>query len=112
MREQYVFGLQSNGCKTTKIEVNCRPNKRNRMKTSLEVDEKDIITLLNKLTDIVETIRNGNGPALIHCPTYRWREHCGPNYDDELGYRKKEELTLWKAKDPIKVLEGSEKIRL
>ena len=75
------------------------------MKTSLEVDEKNIETLVNKLTDIIENIRNGTGPALIHCPTYRWREHCGPNYDDELGYRKEEELKLWKANDPMTKLE-------
>ena len=32
-------------------------------------------------------------------------EHCGPNYDDHLGYRSKEEINFWKKKDPIALLE-------
>ena len=34
--------------------------------------------------------------------TYRWLEHCGPNWDDHLGYRKKDELKYWMAKCPLK----------
>ena len=33
--------------------------------------------------------------------TYRWREHCGPNYDNDIGYRKISEFEEWKSKDPI-----------
>ena len=33
--------------------------------------------------------------------TYRWREHCGPNYDNDLGYRTMEEFEVWKNRDPI-----------
>ena len=34
--------------------------------------------------------------------TYRWREHCGPNYDNDIGYRSEEEFLEWKKRDPIK----------
>ncbi len=30
----------------------------------------------------------------IEFETFRWLEHCGPNCDDYLGYRKKGELKL------------------
>jgi len=29
-------------------------------------------------------------------------EHCGPNWDDHLGYRKKDELKEWMKKCPLK----------
>ena len=29
-------------------------------------------------------------------------EHCGPNWDDHLGYRKKGELKEWMIKCPLK----------
>ena len=33
--------------------------------------------------------------------TYRWREHCGPNFDNDLGYRSEQEFLKWKMKDPV-----------
>ena len=33
--------------------------------------------------------------------TYRWLEHCGPNYDNDLGYRTEAEFEHWKAHDPL-----------
>jgi pyruvate dehydrogenase E1 component alpha subunit len=46
-------------------------------------------------------IKSGNGPFFLELTTYRWREHCGPNYDNNIGYRSEEEFLNWKAKDPI-----------
>ena len=37
----------------------------------------------------------------VEFDTYRWLEHCGPNNDDHLGYRKDEEVKKWKTKCPI-----------
>ena len=34
--------------------------------------------------------------------TYRYLEHCGPFNDDDLNYRSKKEINLWKSKCPIK----------
>ena len=31
--------------------------------------------------------KNKNGPAIIEIKTHRYLEHCGPNEDDQLGYR-------------------------
>jgi TPP-dependent pyruvate/acetoin dehydrogenase alpha subunit len=46
-------------------------------------------------------IRNGMGPFFLELTTYRWREHCGPNYDNDIGYRTEAEFQEWKNKDPI-----------
>jgi pyruvate dehydrogenase E1 component alpha subunit len=43
-------------------------------------------------------------PVFIEFSTYRWLEHCGPNYDNDLKYRSEDEFNNWKKKDPIKIL--------
>ena len=50
-------------------------------------------------------IENIKKPILIEFDTYRWLEHCGPNYDDNLQYRNKEETDRWINKCPIKQLQ-------
>jgi len=46
-------------------------------------------------------IRQGNGPQFIELSTYRWREHCGPNFDDDLNYRTMSEIQNGKNDCPI-----------
>ena len=57
-----------------------------------------------KVMNAVGAIRNGSGPWFLEFSTYRWREHCGPNFDNDLGYRTKEEFLEWKARDPVERL--------
>ncbi|HYH22872.1 MAG TPA: thiamine pyrophosphate-dependent dehydrogenase E1 component subunit alpha [Azospirillum sp.] len=45
--------------------------------------------------------RAGQGPTLLVFDTYRWREHCGPNYDNDAGYRTEAEFLDWKARCPL-----------
>ncbi len=49
----------------------------------------------------ISRIRKGEGPFFLELTTYRWREHCGPNYDNDIGYRTEEEFQEWKQRDPI-----------
>jgi len=66
----------------------------------------------NKVTEVFEAVReavvrarSGGGPSLIEARTYRWREHCGPNWDEELSYRDPEEAKAWIARCPIQQFE-------
>lgn len=43
-------------------------------------------------------------PVLLEFDTYRWLEHCGPNWDDHLGYRKDNELTHWMDRCPLNLI--------
>jgi TPP-dependent pyruvate/acetoin dehydrogenase alpha subunit len=52
----------------------------------------DYHSSFNVLIDIVESARAGKGPGFVEISTYRKLEHCGPNDDDNLGYRSVEEL--------------------
>ena len=45
-------------------------------------------------------------PVFLEFETYRHLEHCGPNNDDNLGYRDKNQIKNWKRKDPIKNYEN------
>ena len=49
----------------------------------------------------VDKARAGKGPTLLEFTTYRWLEHCGPNYDNDIGYRTEAEFLEWKARDPL-----------
>lgn len=60
-----------------------------------------------KITEqAIAHIRSGQGPAFLEFDTYRHREHCGPNFDDDLGYRPQAELDEWLNNDPIVNLES------
>lgn len=61
----------------------------------------DIETVQELATTAVERARASNGPTLLELSTYRWREHCGPNYDNDIGYRTVDEFEHWRALDPV-----------
>jgi pyruvate dehydrogenase E1 component alpha subunit len=70
------------------------------------VDGNDAEAVYRATSDAADAARKGNGPAFILADTYRWREHCGPYYDNDLGYRTVEEFESWKARDPLAILRG------
>ncbi len=67
-------------------------------------DGNDPIKVYNTIKEAEDYIRKGNGPVFIEYFTYRWREHCGPNYDNDLGYRSISEFEEWKKKDPMIII--------
>jgi len=69
-----------------------------------EIDGNNILEVYETAKMSVTAIKNREGPIFIEASTYRWREHCGPNYDNNLGYRTEGEFLLWKEKCPLKRL--------
>ena len=59
---------------------------------------KEVISAFQNAKKIVEKDRE---PVFLEFQTYRWVEHCGPNIDDHLNYRKKKEIMYWRKNDPI-----------
>lgn len=53
----------------------------------------------------VQRARDGGGPSFLLFDTYRWLEHCGPNYDNDIGYRTEDEYLEWAAGCPVTSLE-------
>ncbi|MGE5470068.1 MAG: thiamine pyrophosphate-dependent dehydrogenase E1 component subunit alpha [Bacteroidota bacterium] len=68
-------------------------------------DGNDALACHRLLTTAVEHIRAGHGPYFVELATYRWREHCGHAYDNDLGYRTVAEFESWQARDPIRQLQ-------
>ena len=68
---------------------------------SLKSDGNDVFKSYEIIKRASSSIRKNGGPRFIEFDTYRWREHCGPNYDNDIGYRSEEEFLQWKKKDPI-----------
>lgn len=69
--------------------------------TSETGDGNNVTEVYERAARAVEFIRSGNGPYFLEFSTYRWREHCGPNLDNDLGYRTQAEFDFWKKNDPI-----------
>ena len=64
-------------------------------------DGNDAGSVYQMTSDAIGRIRSGQGPQFLEFSTYRWREHCGPFYDNDIGYRTEEEFNEWKTKDPL-----------
>jgi pyruvate dehydrogenase E1 component alpha subunit len=71
---------------------------------SFHADGSLLIPLTYAVESAIEYIRKNNAPALLELDTYRHREHCGPNFDDDLNYRAAGEVKTWLEKDPLKLL--------
>ncbi len=72
---------------------------------SQHVDGYDVKKTYEILRKAFKTIRANSKPIFVELDTYRWREHCGPNYDNNIGYRSEYEFKKWREKDPINLLE-------
>ena len=85
-----------------------QPEKRNLMTIvegiGLSTDSgngNDVMEVYDKVNKAVADVRSDKGPVLLEFATYRWREHCGPNYDNDLGYRTPDEFEEWKERCPL-----------
>ena len=73
---------------------------------SRQGEGNDVFGVYKTTLDAIKSIRKGDGPRFLEFNTYRWREHCGPNYDNHIGYRAEDEFLEWKKKDPIILAEN------
>ncbi|MGZ6186337.1 MAG: thiamine pyrophosphate-dependent dehydrogenase E1 component subunit alpha, partial [Candidatus Binataceae bacterium] len=62
------------------------------------VSGNDLLAVVELSERVMNRTREGGGPALIECKTYRYRGHS--EHDPAL-YRDKEELVEWESRDPI-----------
>ena len=68
---------------------------------AVRIEGNDVLAVHEATTAAVKRARAGNGPTLIVADTYRWLEHCGPNYDNDIGYRSPQEFEIWRARCPV-----------
>jgi len=65
----------------------------------------DVIKINLQTKKIINSMKKNHHPFFMQLDTYRWLEHCGPNYDNHIGYRSVKEFDKWKKKCPINKLE-------
>jgi pyruvate dehydrogenase E1 component alpha subunit len=62
------------------------------------INGNDVLAVYQATQGALARARKGDGPTLIECKTYRWHGH---SEHDKAFYRTKEELAMWKSRDPI-----------
>lgn len=62
------------------------------------VDGNDVEQVYRVALDVLGRARDGEGPSLVECKTYR---HSGHSRADPAKYRSQEELQAWLERDPV-----------
>ena len=66
------------------------------------VDGNDVVAVYEAAKEAVSRARQGEGPTLLECKTYRWRGHYEGEADRTYAYRSKQEIEEWMERCPIK----------
>ena len=67
------------------------------------IDGMNVMSVFEKSKELIEKMREGNGPVLLECKAYRYKGHwSGEELQNYVKYRSKEEIDEWEQKDPIK----------
>ncbi len=67
-----------------------------------QADGNDAVAVHTLAERAVRKARDGGGPTFLEFKTYRWREHCGPMFDNDIGYRTPAEYEAWKVRCPVR----------
>lgn len=65
------------------------------------LDGNDVLAVATHVEEAVAAMRQTNRPHFLELVTYRWRGHVGPREDEDVGVRRKDDLSMWKGRDPI-----------
>ncbi len=65
----------------------------------IQVDGNDALAVYQQAGVAIRRAREGGGPTLIECLTYRWFGHH--EGDPGVAYRTREEIAEWKQRDPV-----------
>lgn len=91
------------GCDTCPLE-NIADMAQSYKMPGVVVDGMDVLAVHDAVETAVLRARNGEGPSLIECKTYRFRPHSEGRPDvSHCTPRSKEEIAKWKERDPIKL---------
>jgi pyruvate dehydrogenase E1 component alpha subunit len=65
----------------------------------IQVDGNDVLAVYSAAHEAVERARDGQGPTLMECVTYRLAVHT--TADDPRRYRTDEEVAAWEQREPL-----------
>jgi TPP-dependent pyruvate/acetoin dehydrogenase alpha subunit len=64
----------------------------------VHIDGNDPLVVVDALSEAVDRARNGHGPTLLECVTFRFRGHY---FGDPMAYIPKEQMTAAEQADPV-----------
>lgn len=64
----------------------------------VNVDGNDVVAVFKAIQEAIGRAREGKGPTLVECRTYRWMGHY---IGDPASYRPKGEVEEWKERCPV-----------
>ena len=64
-------------------------------------DGNNVLAVYEMAAKAIASIREGHGPQFLEFSTYRWREHCGPDFDHALNYRENSEIEAGEKTCPL-----------
>jgi len=67
----------------------------------VRVDGNDVEAVLAAARAAAHRAREGGGPTLIECRTFRFRGHVGPSTDLDVGVKRRDALDAWLEHDPL-----------
>jgi len=70
---------------------------------SYQGDGNNVLDVYHLTKNAINRLHRGEGPIFLEFKTYRWREHCGPYYDNNIGYRTEDEFLSWRERCPIEL---------
>lgn len=73
----------------------------------LIADGQDVFDVYDKVMWAVEWARNGNGPSIVECKTFRAYGHGDHDDDRAAKYRPPQEVEEGRSRDPIAVAKGT-----
>jgi len=65
------------------------------------LDGNDVTAVREAARRAVDLAREGGGPTLLECRTFRWRGHVGSSFDLDVGVQRRGELSSWLLQDPL-----------
>jgi TPP-dependent pyruvate/acetoin dehydrogenase alpha subunit len=72
----------------------------------ITVDGNNVLEVYEAAREAVQRAREGLGPTLVECKTYRWKGHVGPDCDHEKGCRPMENLIEWMRRCPVEMFKN------
>lgn len=72
----------------------------------IRIDGNNVLHVYEAAKEAVRRARDGKGPSLIECKTYRWKGHVGPDCDHEKGCRPMEDLSKWMGRCPVEMFKA------
>jgi pyruvate dehydrogenase E1 component alpha subunit len=70
---------------------------------AVTVDGMDVEAVRDAAAAAAGRARDGGGPALIECLTYRYGPHHTMEFRLRLSYRTQEEIDRWRRRDPLDI---------